>query len=96
MTASGRARDRMAVHLSRRAERDLRGLPRSELVHIRQALLDLDAGAANLDVKPLSGAAPWLRLRSGDFRILYRPIDQGHLVARVVNRRELVRAVEAL
>jgi mRNA-degrading endonuclease RelE of RelBE toxin-antitoxin system len=67
----------MTVRLSRRAERDLRGLPRSDLVRIRQALLDLDAGATNLDVKPLSGAAPWLRLRSGDFRILYRPIDPG-------------------
>jgi hypothetical protein len=66
----------------------------------------------NLDVKPLEGHAPWLRLRVGVYRILYRPlgpeelaavrqrrgrpVDLGYLVARVVHRRELERAVDAL
>jgi mRNA-degrading endonuclease RelE of RelBE toxin-antitoxin system len=66
----------------------------------------------NLDVKALRGAAPWLRLRVGNYRILYRPLTRdelkavsrkrkrhaegGYLVARIVHRRDLERAVRAL
>ncbi len=64
----------------------------------------LSAGGASLDIKPLAGAAPWHRLRVGDYRILYRPVepDEGAdpkarwLVARVVHRRDLERAVATL
>ena len=45
--------------------------------------------------------APWHRLRIGDYRMLYRAVDHGEaadadarwLVARVVHRRDLQRAV---
>lgn len=93
------------VALSRRAERDLRRIGRGEaLARLREALDGLALGEANLDVKPLAGSAPWYRLRVGDFRILYRavePDESGHaderfLVARVVHRRELERAVATL
>jgi mRNA-degrading endonuclease RelE of RelBE toxin-antitoxin system len=94
----------------------------------------------NLNVKALKGAAPWLRLRVGDYRILYRPLtpfevktlqdqreiakqvrehgdpemliaylrgrrqgrgprqypEAGFLVARIVHRRDLDRAVRTL
>lgn len=48
--------------------------------------------------------APWHRLRIGDYRILYRAIDRGEaadadvrwLVARVVHRRDLDRAISTL
>jgi hypothetical protein len=73
---------------------------------IRTALDDLSAGAANLDVKALRGSSPWLRLRVGDWRLIYRPLtteeaasfgcSAGFLIARVVNRRDLERAVRKL
>jgi hypothetical protein len=30
---------------------------------------------ANLDVKPLEGRPPWRRLRTGDWRIIFRPLE---------------------
>jgi hypothetical protein len=62
----------------------------------------------NLDVLALRGRAPWLRLRSGDWRVLLRPLNAaelaevagtatgGFLVARIANRRDLERAVATL
>ena len=48
--------------------------------------------------------APWHRLRLGDYRMLHRAVDPGEaadadarwLVARVVHRRDLERAVSTL
>lgn len=93
------------VVLSRRAERDLRGIGTGAgLARIRDALEGLAAGATNLDIKPLTGAAPWHRLRVGDYRVLYRSIEPGEaadtnarwLVARIVHRGDLERAVSTL
>lgn len=93
------------VILSRQAQRDLRRLgSREALARIRGALEELSVGGAGLDVKPLAGAAPWHRLRVGDYRIPYRPLEPherdsgetGWLVARVVHRRDLERAVSTL
>jgi mRNA-degrading endonuclease RelE of RelBE toxin-antitoxin system len=93
------------IVLSRRAERDLRRIGRGEaLARLREALEGLAVGEANLDVKPLAGSAPWHRLRVGDYRILYRTLepDEGgesdarFLVARIVHRRDLERAVVTL
>jgi mRNA-degrading endonuclease RelE of RelBE toxin-antitoxin system len=120
------------VELGSKARSDLRRLdPGSD----RKAVIDaLTVGLAavpppgNLDIKALKGAAPWLRLRVGDYRILYRPLtraelqelkerekfseqiglswrrspqrmqdaDAGYLVARIVHRRDLDRAVGTL
>src|SRR4051794_40856408 len=91
------------IELARRAVRDLRRLDRPDLRRVREGLEALAAGTEGLDVKPLAGRAPWRRLRVGDFRVLYRPLaaDEGDgrhgwLVARVINRRELDRALKAL
>jgi mRNA-degrading endonuclease RelE of RelBE toxin-antitoxin system len=93
------------VLLSRRAERDLRRIGAgSDLTRVRQALEGLAAGAALLDIKALAGAAPWHRLRVGDYRVLYRAVDLDEavdpnarwLVARIVHRRDLERAVSTL
>jgi mRNA-degrading endonuclease RelE of RelBE toxin-antitoxin system len=93
------------VVLSRRAERDVRHIgPGETLARIREALESLAADEAKLDIKTLAGAAPWQRLRVGDYRILYRPVEPGNefdpnarwLVARVVHRRDLERAVSTL
>lgn len=93
------------VVLSRRAERDVRRIGAgAALARIREALEGLAAGEANLDIKPPVGVAPWHRLRVGDYRLLYRSINRAEiedsdarwLVARVVHRRDLERAVATL
>jgi mRNA-degrading endonuclease RelE of RelBE toxin-antitoxin system len=99
------------VELSRRAQRDLLVLPGRDRRRIVQALqegLAADPLPRNLDLVALQGRAPWLRLRSGDWRVLLRPLSaaeladvegtaaRGFLVARIVNRRELARAVATL
>ena len=93
------------ILLARRAELDLRRIGQGEgLARIREGLEGLAAGTANLDIKPLAGAAPWHRLRVGDYRILYRPVEPNDtvdsnarwLVARIVHRRDLERAVSTL
>jgi mRNA-degrading endonuclease RelE of RelBE toxin-antitoxin system len=93
------------VVLSRRAERDLRRIgSREPLARVRAAFVALESGVPDIDRRPLVGHAPWHRLRVGDYRVLYRPVavdetvdgDIGWLVARVVHRRDLVRAVASL
>jgi mRNA-degrading endonuclease RelE of RelBE toxin-antitoxin system len=99
------------VELSRRAQQDLRALPDRDRGRIVRALrqgLAADPLPRTLDVVALQGRAPWLRLRSGDWRVLLRPLStaelaevagaatRGFLVARIVNRRDLERAVATL
>ncbi len=59
----------------------------------------------NLDVASLEGVGTWLRVRVGEFRIVLRPLNaaeckarsvaKGHLVDRVINRRDLERILKA-
>lgn len=99
------------VEFHRRAKRDVRSLAPREQDRIEQALkavLTPDELPPNADVKALAGAAPWLRLRVGEYRVLFRPLDRaelsargidarsGYLVARVVHGGELGRAAAAL
>lgn len=94
----------LSFEISRRAERDLRKLQAGERARVRTALESLAADAENLDVKALAGRGGWLRLRVGQLRVLYWPLspeeaaESGRrwLVARVVPRRELDRAVASL
>ncbi len=106
-----------AVQLARAAERDLRRMgPGPERRRILRALadtLEAEPTPVNADIKPLAGSAPWLRLRVGDWRVIYRPLtteerlgttlpcgddgaDEVYLVARIVARGELERAVDHL
>lgn len=39
----------------------------------------------NADVKALEGAAPWLRLRVGEYRVLYRPLTAVELAPLVAH-----------
>ena len=50
----------------------------------------------NLDVRPLTGHASWLRLRVGNTRVIFRPIEVVYLVERVIDRRDLDEALRAL
>jgi mRNA-degrading endonuclease RelE of RelBE toxin-antitoxin system len=91
------------------AERDLRKLRRSpDLGRIREAIRALERGEEGLDIVALEGRRPWRRLREGDWRIIFRPLSQAEarrlgiadgdalLVARIVNRRDLERAIRTL
>lgn len=90
--------------LAARAERDLRALDSVALQRVQAVLDNLAGEAANLDVKALAGHLGWLRLRVGDWRVLYRPLTEeeasqwgaGYLVARVVHRRDLELAARTL
>jgi len=92
--------DRVAVELSRRAVRDLKRLGAPDRKQAASALRDTLGSSPlppNADDKPLRGADPWRRLRVGELRVLYRPLARRRLlVARVVHRRDLERAVARL
>ena len=110
------ASDRSHIELSRRAVRDLRAIPRKQLERVilpRLNGLEAASSPENLDVRPVAGHAPWLRLRAGNFRILFRRLtraeldllalrrgtvesDTGFLIARIVDRSELERAVDTV
>jgi mRNA-degrading endonuclease RelE of RelBE toxin-antitoxin system len=78
------------IELALKAQHDLKRLgPGPD----RKAVVDaLTVGLAaipppdNLDVKALKGALPWLRLRVGDYRILYRPLTPFELRTLLDNR----------
>jgi mRNA-degrading endonuclease RelE of RelBE toxin-antitoxin system len=137
----------MAVHVELlvKAKYDLKrlgpGRDRKAVIDALTVGLTAIPPPGNLDIKALKGAPPWLRLRVGDYRILYRPLTQteleeledkkvvrklieqgepeelekelgklihkrprrrgrrteaGYLVARIVHRRDLDRAVRTL
>ena len=86
-----------SVAFTRRALRDLRGVSAGDRLRIEAGIDALAEEAANLDVKAIAGHAGWFRLRVGDWRVLYRRVSaSGMLVARIVNRRDLDRAVAQL
>lgn len=92
------------VQLTRRAERDLRTVPAADRHRNATTLAALAAGAENLDIKALAGISPWLRLRVGDWRVLYRPTTEHEaraggadwFIARIINRRDPERATRSL
>jgi mRNA-degrading endonuclease RelE of RelBE toxin-antitoxin system len=99
------------VELSKRALRDLRRIEhksRRRLLDLLENDLAAEPQPANLDIKALTGRAPWLRLRRGEYRVLYRPLTNGELrtlgasdqagflVERVIDRGDLERAASTL
>lgn len=99
------------VELSKRALRDLRrmdGKTRKRLIAFLDEDLTAEPHPPNLDVKHLTGRAPWLRIRRGEHRIVYRPLthgelrtldaseEAGYLVERIIDRRDLERAASTL
>jgi mRNA-degrading endonuclease RelE of RelBE toxin-antitoxin system len=89
-----------SIELAPRAVRDLKRLDRQTRKRVQQAFQALGADAANLDIKPVAGRAPWRRLHVGEHRVLYRELaeetDSRYLVARVIDRRDLHRAIDKL
>ena len=97
------------VELSRDAAKDLARLE-TRRRQVEKVLLSLseEPPPPNLDVKALSGSPPWRRLRSGVYRVIFRPLTPAetrllvpprgrvYLVARIVHRRELEKVVAKL
>jgi mRNA-degrading endonuclease RelE of RelBE toxin-antitoxin system len=71
------------LELSKQAQRDLRRMGRgSDRDRVIKALFEeLPAVPTpqNLDVKALQGMRPWMRLRIGDWRILYRSLTAAEM-----------------
>ena len=97
------------VLVSPRAEKDFRRLDGPTHKRIRSVLVDKLTAAPlprNLDVRPLEGLSPWLRVRVGEYRIVCRPLAAGELrgtgiatgwyVARIIDRTELSTAIKNL
>lgn len=99
------------VELSKRALRDLRRIDyknRKRLLDLLENDLAAEPQPPNLDIKALTRRAPWLRLRRGEYRILYRQLTQaelqtlnaneqaGYLVERIIDRRDLEQAASTL
>lgn len=105
---------RRHIAMARQAARDLRSLTHAQgLDRVEWALVEglaADPPPGNLDIKALHGRGSWLRMRVGDWRIIYRPLTreelerwredkvqtEGYLIARIVNRRDLDRALRTL
>lgn len=88
------------VRLARRAVKDLDSLPKRSARSVMIALEKLaeDPSDPGSDVKALVGRRPWRRLRVGNHRVLFRFYEGQKvlLVGRVVDRKELERAVQNL
>lgn len=99
------------VELSTRAYKDLRQLDPSARHRIEAFIekrLRVIPRPANLDIRQLQGKAPWLRVRVGELRVVFRrltaaelaahgvSVPLGYLIVRVVQRGDLERAVSQL
>jgi mRNA interferase RelE/StbE len=88
------------IKLAPRAIRDLKRLDPQTRKRVQQAFHALEGDAANLDIKAVAGHAPWRRLRVGEYRVLYRELAEEtssrFLVARIIDRRDLYRAIDKL
>jgi len=85
------------VVFGREALKDRRRIPDERVEEIASRLQMIATGRSrNLDIKALRGVKPWLRLRVGDYRVVYRHSRRRILVARVVSRQELESAIGKL
>lgn len=90
------------ILLASRADDELRSLDPPVRERLAADLRQLADPPGNLDVTPLRGAKPWWRLRVGDWRAIHRratdPASQQQvmLIARIIHRSDLERAVQQL
>lgn len=81
-TTSSKTRSR--PRSTKRALGDLRRIDyksRKRLLDLLEHDLATEPQPANLDVKPLTGCVPWLRLLRGEYHVLYRPLTSSDLRA---------------
>ena len=76
--------------ITRRAEKDLEGIPKSDALRIHTAILAMKSDLSG-DVKKLVNHVPEYRLRIGDWRVLFAVEIDTIVIARVLNRKEAYR-----
>jgi len=97
------------VAIGPRAAKDFRGLDAIARKRVRAVLADRLSTVplpGNLDLKPLEGLRPWLRVRVGEHRIICRQLTPaqlretgsslGYYVARIIDRKQLLAAAKNL
>jgi mRNA-degrading endonuclease RelE of RelBE toxin-antitoxin system len=100
------------VELAARAAKELRKIrsdrARRDVTRCLKDELTGEPHPENMDLKPLTGHAPWMRARCGEHRVLFRPLTAdelkkldveetaGYLVARIIDRADLERAIRTL
>lgn len=90
----------MILELDRTACKDLNRLDRQIRDRVIKVLKELESSKSppsNLDIKPIKGSEPWLRLRIGTYRVLLRKMTpDAYVVHRIVHRKDLDREAQKL
>jgi len=86
------------IEFTHRAQRDFRKLPKQAQTQVAAAIDDLEEDPRGRGVKRLAAKDAIYRLRSGDFRILFRIEDEALivLVVGIGNRRDVYRRLQDL
>ena len=87
------------LFFSPRSRRDLKALPRRDQEIILSDIESLPSGSglpAPPKVRKLKGAPNLHRLRTGDYRTIFRLAPDGLFILRIVARKELERALSGL
>jgi len=82
-----------AIVLTPAAKRDLKALPRTILRRVDARILSLRENPRPQGAKKLQGREGFLRIRVGDYRVVYQVVDDRRvvLVVRIGHRREVYR-----
>ena len=91
--------NRFQVLLTEHAIADLEEIPKENREHIQRDLKTLQTSPlpSGTQIKRLKGFRPPIyRLRSGDFRVLYRIREDKVTVLRVIDRKLLERVIKRL
>jgi mRNA interferase RelE/StbE len=91
--------DKFEIQLTLSAVDDLGFIPEISKKKIIAAIqkLSTDPFSSGPNIKKLKGFKPPVyRMRSGDFRVLYRVQDKSIIVLRVIDRKDLERIIKRL
>ena len=69
------------IIIKKKAKKFIDGLPKNDRMRLAAAIEELPNGS---DIKPLKGHEGLLRLRVGDYRIVYT-VDHGELIVYVID-----------
>jgi len=91
--------DKFDIQLTCSAVDDLECIPEARQKKIIASIKNLSSNpfAPGPNIKKLKGFKPPIyRIRSGDFRVLYRVYDKTIIIMRVIDRKDLERVVKKL
>ena len=86
----------LEIKLSKRADKSLAKIPQKQSRQIAERIMQLAQDASSLPSVELKGYAPWRRVRSGEYRIIYK-VDENILHIGLVGKRnddEVYRLIE--